>query len=151
MHKHIFAAIIADNKSETFLRIEKLYDTLAFAHNLCGHRRTAWSPAASAETATTAAAAEAITAAATETVSTATEAITAATATETVSTAAAVAAFVTETVALISAASATITAATFIETHALSNFPSCFARIAQKTKRAGRRAQGLWRKIIRRQ
>jgi hypothetical protein len=115
MHKHIFAAIIANNKAKPFLRVEKFYDASAFTDNLCGHcRATRGTTAAKTAAACTCTAAEPVTAA--KTAAATTKTITAA------ETAAAIL-IVTETIPLISAAPAAITATPFIETHAKINFP----------------------------
>jgi hypothetical protein len=159
MHKHIFAAVITDDKAKTLLPIKEFNNTSAFANDLRGHATPGTAPAATSET--TAAAAETTTAAtAAESVAaTATKAITAAAAAEPITAtgkaaavtiaAAAAAAFVTETVALIASASAAITAATFIKTHAVpvlsSKSPAC---LIQETSCAGRGQNASRRNMI---
>jgi hypothetical protein len=127
MHKNIFAAIIANNKAKTFLRIKEFNDTSAFTNNLCWH---CWATrgTAAAKTAATACTAT------TETV----------TAAESAATAAIL--IVTETIPLISAAPAAITATPFIETHAKINFPqnspACYYNFACRTNNTK-----LWHRI----
>jgi hypothetical protein len=138
VHENIFAAIITDDKAETFLPVEEFDDAGAFADYLCGHAATGTTAATAGKAAATAATAAETTTAAAESVATATaEAITAAAAktitatgkATAVTTAAAAAAFVTETVAFIASASAAIAAASLIETHAVpvlsSKSPAC--------------------------
>jgi hypothetical protein len=135
VNEHIFTAIIANDETETFLAIEKLYDTSAFANDLRGHLRATTAATATTKAAT-AAAAEAISTASAEPVSAATaKAITAASAA-----AKAITAATTETVAtasktifakaipLIEATSATFAAAPSIKTHARQYFPKSFFR-----------------------
>jgi hypothetical protein len=135
VHEHIFAAIIADNKAEAFLPVEKLDHASAFANDLRGHATTGTTTAAG-KTAAAAAAAETTAAAtAAESVAATAKAITAAAKPVTAAskaaaiTTAAAAAFIAETVALVASASAAITAATFIKTHAVpvlsSKSPAC--------------------------
>jgi hypothetical protein len=65
MDEHVLAAVIANDEAETLLRVEELYDALAFADDLRGHSAaTATAAAAKAAAATTAAAEATATAAA---------------------------------------------------------------------------------------
>ena len=68
MNEYVFAAIVPDDEAETFLPIEKLYDTAAFTDDLRRHSATATATeaAATAATETTAAATIAEAAAAAE-------------------------------------------------------------------------------------
>jgi hypothetical protein len=154
MHEHIFATIIADDKTKAFLTVEKFDDPGAFADDLRRHtaaRTTATTAktttAAAAETAATAA--ETITAATAETITAAAAAKPIAAKTAAISAAAAAATFIAETIALIASASAAITAATFIETHAVpvlsSKSPACYI---QETSCAGRGQNVSRRNII---
>ncbi|MBB5713351.1 cell wall-associated NlpC family hydrolase [Sphingomonas aerophila] len=136
MNKHVFAAVITNNKAEALLRVEELYDARAFTNDLGGHAAataaTAAEPtAAAAEAATTAAAAEAAAITATAAEAAAAKAATTATAAEAAATKAAAAEtaavatteaaaaeiVTAEAVALVAPASATIAAATLVETH----------------------------------
>jgi hypothetical protein len=137
VNEHIFTAIIANDETETFLAIEKLYDTGAFANDLRGHLRattaaTATTKAATAAAAeaisTASAAAEPVSAATAEAITTASaaaKAITAAT-TETVATASKT--IFAKAIPLIEATSATFAAAPSIKTHARQYFPKSFFR-----------------------
>jgi hypothetical protein len=118
VHKHIFATIIANDETETFLRVEEFYDASAFTNNLRWHCWPTRGTAAAKTTATctSTAASKPIT---TAEAATASKPITAA-----AETAAATAILiVTETIPLVSAAPTAITTAPFIETHAKINFP----------------------------
>ncbi|GAA0475850.1 hypothetical protein GCM10009096_16960 [Parasphingorhabdus litoris] len=53
MHKHVVAARILDNESETFLRVEKFNFTGAFADNLVWHSATVASAMTAAALSTT--------------------------------------------------------------------------------------------------
>jgi hypothetical protein len=128
VNEHIFAAVIAHDEAKALLRIEKLYDALAFADDLRRHSATA-SPTA-AETTTAAATAEPAAAAAKAAAITEATAATAAVAAATTAAAAVAAAllkaakisaeswFVTEPVTLVAAAPAAVALAPSIETHA---------------------------------
>jgi hypothetical protein len=60
MDEHVLAAVIANDEAETLLRVEELYDALAFADDLRGHSAaTATAAATKAAAATAAATAEA--------------------------------------------------------------------------------------------
>jgi hypothetical protein len=59
MDEHVLAAVIANDEAETLLRVEELYDALAFADDLRGHSATAATAAATKAAAATTAAAEA--------------------------------------------------------------------------------------------
>jgi hypothetical protein len=63
MDEHVLAAVIANDEAETLLRVEELYDALAFADDLRGHSATT-ATAAATKAAAAAAAAEATAAAA---------------------------------------------------------------------------------------
>jgi len=143
--ENVFAAVIAHDKAETLLRVEELYNALAFADDLRGH------PTAAAKTAAAAAAEATAATAATEAVTAAAKAVTAANAAATAEAIAAAttaaeaavksaAKVVTEIVALVPAASTTFAAPPFIETHALFVFP---VRPIQQSKNPsfGRRTQ----------
>ena len=132
MHKHIFAAIIADDETEALLAVEEFDDAFAFADDLGWHTAAttaATATARAAETATggpgrskaaTTAAAEAITTAAAETIATTAAKAIAATA-EAITAATEI--IVAEAVALVSATPTALSAASSIETHALLVFP----------------------------
>jgi hypothetical protein len=65
MDEHVLAAVIANDEAEALLRVEELYDALAFADDLRGHSAiTATAAATKAAAATTAAAEATATAAA---------------------------------------------------------------------------------------
>jgi hypothetical protein len=77
MDEHVLAAVIANDEAETLLRVEELYDALAFADDLRGHSATTATAAATkAAAATAAAAAEATATAAAVTAAAATATIT---------------------------------------------------------------------------
>jgi hypothetical protein len=125
VYEHILTAVVADDKAEALLPVEKLNDARGFADDLRGHAATATAAAAEAA-ATATAAAEATTAAATaEAIATAAKAAAAtaeaiaAAAKAAALTAAAVAAvtLVAETVALVPAAPAAFATAPSIKTH----------------------------------
>jgi hypothetical protein len=131
--KDVFAAVIANDESETLLRVEEFDDSFAFADDLGGHSATTAAAAAETATATTTETATAVAATAAATIAEATAvAESAATATAitiaaaTAAKAAAVlmtalvakSAVAEEIVALVAAASAAIPLAPFIETHA---------------------------------
>ena len=143
VHEHVLAAVIADDEAEALLRVEELYDALAFADDLGGHSATATAAAATkaaaaaaaAETAAaaaeaiaaatataaaTAAAAEAITAAAVSTAAAATAK--AAAVGESAAIAVAAASLTTEEiVALVTAATTAVPLTPSIETHTRPN------------------------------
>jgi CCR4-NOT transcriptional regulation complex NOT5 subunit len=146
VNEHILAAVIANDETETLLRIEELYDALAFADDLGRHSAATAATAAATEAAATAAAkatasaaAEAITATAAATAEAITAAAAKAIAAAAVSTAAAAttskAAAVSETaaiteatafttekiVALVTAATTAVPLTPSIETHARLN------------------------------
>jgi hypothetical protein len=76
MDEHVLAAVIANDEAETLLRVEELYDALAFADDLRGHSATTATAAAAKAAAATAAAAEATAAAAAAVAAATTAAIT---------------------------------------------------------------------------
>jgi hypothetical protein len=59
MDEHVLAAVIANDEAEALLRVEELYDALAFADDLRGHSATTATAAATKAAAATTAAAEA--------------------------------------------------------------------------------------------
>jgi hypothetical protein len=59
MDEHVLAAVIANDEAETLLRVEELYDALAFADDLRGHSATTATAAATKAAAAATAAAEA--------------------------------------------------------------------------------------------
>jgi hypothetical protein len=134
MDEHVFAAIVTDDESEAFLRIEEFDDALAFANDLRGHSPSAATTAATAESTATATAAEATapTAIAAATVAEATTA--AAAVTESAAAAIAAALLETtateitaaeilfaETFALVAAAPSAVAFTPSVETHARPN------------------------------
>jgi hypothetical protein len=135
VNEHILTAVVADDETETLLRIEEFDDAFAFADDLRGHSATT-ATAAATKAAATAAAAEstaAATGAVTEATATATAEAAAITVAATISAAAAEAAafleptliaviLFEETVALVPTAAAAVAFAPFIETHARPNF-----------------------------
>jgi hypothetical protein len=142
VHENVLAAIVTNDEAEAFLRVEELYNALAFADDLGRHSATAAAAATEAAAATTAAAeatastaavaaatttaeaiaataaaAESVAAAAVSTATAATKAI-ATTAAEAAAIAIAAAGFTTEEiVALVTAATAAVPLTPFIETH----------------------------------
>ncbi len=159
VNENILAAIITNNKAETFLPIEEFYDAGTFADNLCWHpapgttaaagkSATAATAAKTTAAATAAAATESVATAAAKTITAATEAITAAGKTAAI-TAAATAAFVTETVAFIASTTTAITAASLIETHAVPVLSSKSpARYIQEATCTGRGHRASRHKVI---
>jgi hypothetical protein len=134
--KHVFTAIITDDKAKALLPVEEFYDARAFANDLCRHATTG-TAATTAETTTAAAAETTATATAESVAATAAKAITATT--EPVAATAAAeaasvtaAAFIAKAITLVASASAAISAATLIETHAVpvlsSNSPACIQK-----------------------
>jgi hypothetical protein len=137
VHEHVLTAVIANDETESLLRIEEFDDAFAFANDLRGHSATASATAAEA-TATAATAAEAASTAAAEAatvaVATAASAAAAEAAAITITSAAASAAaeaaslletateitresFFAEAFALIATASTAVSFAPSIETH----------------------------------
>jgi hypothetical protein len=167
VHEDVLASIVTDDEAEALLRIEKLYDALAFADDL-GRHSTPTAAATAAEAAATAAT-EATTATATEAIAAATtaKAIAAATtakaiAAAAVSTAAATAKAITaaaeaaavtiaaaftteEIVALVTAATTAVPLTPFIETHTRLNSlcPQSFRTNALGPKSATGQARHL--------
>jgi hypothetical protein len=135
--EHVLAAVVTDDKAETFLRIEEFYDAFAFANDLGRHTSTT-AAAAAAEATAASTAAEAASAsaaeAATVTVAASASASESAAVAKATTTAEAAAFLETpaeftreivvaaETVALVATATAALTLAPSIETH---NRPNC--------------------------
>jgi len=119
VHEHILAAVIADDESESLLRIEELDDALAFANDLRRHA----APAGAAKTATatageSAAVASTVAAATIAAAESAAVAIRPLTESAALSESAAIAgAFFEEPVALVSSATAAVAPTPSIETH----------------------------------
>jgi len=134
--EHVLAAVVTDDKAETFLRIEEFYDAFAFANDLGRHTSTTAAAAAEATAASTAAEAASASAAeaATVTVAASASASESAAVAKATTTAEAAAFLETpaeftreivvaaETVALVATATAALTLAPSIETH---NRPNC--------------------------
>jgi hypothetical protein len=144
VNEDVLASIIANDETETLLRIEEFDDALGLADDLRGHSATATATATAAKSAAAAAAATTITSAETAAVAECARLTIASALLE--SAAIRVAVFTEKPVALVSAATATVALTSSIETHARSLFP---VPLNRKDQRAGEHgATGLVRVFV---